>query len=181
MAAQNTFPANGSVGIGTTAPGAPLDIDTNAALYSYPGLALRRSDNHFVHLYSSLPASYYNYIVQAGDQAIIYSNGTNGTGAFVIASWSYGAGGFRMDNNGFVGIGTPTPAQLLQVGASYVGSPSIMIGGHDSNNADTGTYSLLFGDYRDIESTVASGIVATPAWTCCGGYPASGGTCADFP
>lgn len=66
------------------------------------------------------------------------------------------------------------PSQSLQVGSSYPQNPNIMIGGHDSNNADQGAYSLLFGAWRDVEPTITSGIVATPTWTCCGGYPSSG-------
>lgn len=72
-----------------------------------------------------------------------------------------------------VGIGTTAPGALLQVGSTYSQNPSIMVGGQDSNNTSTGSYSLLFGAFRDVESIV-SGIVATPTWTCCGGYPASG-------
>ena len=87
-----------------------------------------------------------------------------------------GSGTAISETNGSVGIGigTTTPGQLLQVGSTYSQNPSIMIGGHDSNNSDVGTYSILFGAWRDVEPTITSGIVATPTWTCCGGYPASG-------
>jgi hypothetical protein len=73
-----------------------------------------------------------------------------------------------------IGVATGTTSQLLQVGSTYSQNPGIMIGGHDSNNASVGNYSLLFGAWRDIEPTITSGIVATPTWTCCNGYPASG-------
>ena len=73
-----------------------------------------------------------------------------------------------------VGIEASPSSAMLQVGNTYAQNPSIQIGGHDSNNADSGTYSLLFGAFRDIEPNLSSGIVATPTWTCCGGYPSAG-------
>lgn len=77
------------------------------------------------------------------------------------------------NSSGNIGIGTNSSGQLLQVGSTYSQKPSIMIGGQDSNNSSNGSYSLLFGAYRDVES-ITSGIVANPVWTCCGGYPSSG-------
>jgi hypothetical protein len=46
-------------------------------------------------------------MVQLGDQAIIYSDGSLGTGGLVIAPWAEGTSGIRMDSNGRVSIGGP--------------------------------------------------------------------------
>lgn len=79
--------SDGNVGIGTTAPASTLDVATNASQSPSGGLSVRGSDSHFVRVYPSLGSGNYNNIVQAGDQAIIYSNGSAG-GAFVIAPWA---------------------------------------------------------------------------------------------
>ena len=112
----NTFPSSGNVGVGTTNPATTLDVDTNVSQSFSAALAVRGSDGHFARLYPSLGAGNYNYIVQAGDQALIYSNGSPGTGGFVIAPQVSGStSGLRMDQNGNVGIGTTTPAYALDV------------------------------------------------------------------
>lgn len=76
--------------------------------------------------------------------------------------------------NGNVGIGTTQPQQLLHVGSTYSQNPAVLIGGSDGNNSSTGAYALLFGAWRDVEPNMASGVVATPVWTCCSGYPSGG-------
>lgn len=69
-------------------------------------------------LYPSLASEDYNNIVQAGDSAIIYSQETLGTGGFVIAPWADATSGLRMNNNGYVGIGTSAqPSALLNINA----------------------------------------------------------------
>jgi hypothetical protein len=80
----------------------------------------------------------------------------------------------QMQFSNSVGIGAAPSGAMLQVGNTYAQNPIIMVGGHDNNNSDSGAYSLLFGAFRDIEPNLASGIVATPTWTCCGGYPSTG-------
>jgi hypothetical protein len=114
-----------------------------------------------------------NGALQLSSAGVVFSNGTQ-TMAYTPTAAALDS--VLAQSNGNIGIGTgsTSPGQLLQVGNTYSQNPSIMIGGHDSNNASVGNYSLLFGAWRDAEPTVTSGIVATPSWTCCGGYPASG-------
>lgn len=96
-----------------------------------------------------------------------FSNGTIGPSAMLS-----GYGGINFYTTGVRRV-TIGPWGAMRVGDSYSQNPSITIGGTDGNQASTGTYSLFFGAYRDVESIV-SGIVAKPEWTCCGGYPSSG-------
>ncbi len=56
-------------------------------------------------IFNNLPESKYNGIVQAGDQALIFTDGAGADGAningsLVIAPWSNAASGLRMDNGG---------------------------------------------------------------------------------
>jgi len=115
LCAQNTspWPQNGNVGIGTTNPSAALDIENGAmkvgigtSQSSQWALFGGGSDGHFVATYPSLGAWNYNGIVQAGDEGIIYSSGSVGTGALVIAPWADATSGLRMDSSGDVGIYT---------------------------------------------------------------------------
>lgn len=76
------------------------------------------SDSHILRILSSLSAGSYNSIVQAGDLGLIYSNGTAGTGALVIAPWNGTAGGIRMDSAGNVTL----TGTLLATGAATVGA-----------------------------------------------------------
>lgn len=118
----NTFPLSGNVGIGTTTPGSKLDVEGGGiAVGSLPPLSANSAligastDGHWIGLYPSLASSSWNGIVQAGDHALIYADGSAGTGAFVIAPWANGLSGLRMDNSGNVGIGTVSPGQRLSV------------------------------------------------------------------
>lgn len=158
--AQNTFPATGNVGVGTTAPGFPLQVLGSSAAPNYSGTLgslFIGSSGASVGIGYYTP--YYSWIQSYGTLPLYLNPLGNSTILNATA--------------GHVGIGTTAPAQLLQVGATYAQNPAILIGGTDSNNSSTGHFALLFGAFRDIE-TIESGIVATPTWTCCGGYPASG-------
>jgi hypothetical protein len=158
--AQNTFPPGGNVGIGTTAPGFPLQVLGSSAAPNNGGtlgtLFIGSSG-------AAVGVGYYN---------LNYS-WIQGYGALPLYIDPLGNNTILNATAGNVGIGTTGPAQLLQVGASYSQNPTIMVGGIDSNNSSTGHFALLFGAFRDVE-TIESGIVATPTWTCCGGYPTSG-------
>jgi len=72
----------------------------------------------------------YNGIVNAGDMGIIFTDGTQGTGEFVIAPWASGTSGVRIDSSGNVGIGTATPAGTLHISDS---NPTIWLTDTDTN------------------------------------------------
>jgi len=145
---SNITQSNGNVGIGTTTPANPLNVYVPASSSQIGAMSI---DVASFGTGANAVASYFFRVRDLG------SNSTH----------------FYINGIGNVGVGTTSPGQLLQVGATYSQNPAIMIGGTDSNNSSTGNYALLFGAFRDVES-IASGIVATPTWVCCGGYPAAG-------
>ncbi len=108
-----SFLINGNVGIGTTTPGSKLQINTLGQ--STDGAIILGGDGHWAILRASNPSGANNGITQAGDSGIIYSGGTQGTGAFIIAPWAAQTSGLRMDAAGNVGIGTANPGQKLSV------------------------------------------------------------------
>ena len=73
----------------------------------------------YIDIHNALTAAGYNNIVQAGDKAVIFSDGTESTGNFVIAahrSSSLPATGIRMEGStGDIGIHTSNPARPLHV------------------------------------------------------------------
>jgi hypothetical protein len=96
LGATNNFIGNQSVQGGTFTAGTGVSQSATAAVVA------TGSDSHNISLYPSLAAGDYNGIVQAGDQALISSNGTPGgaSGGFVIAPWENAMSGMRMDSNG---------------------------------------------------------------------------------
>ncbi len=56
-----------------------------------------------------------NPLIQAHDEAITFSNGTQNTGNLVIGNWNSAAAGIRITSNGNVGVGTYNPAEKLDV------------------------------------------------------------------
>jgi hypothetical protein len=99
-----------------------------------------------IDIYNSLVTGGYNNIVQAGDKAVIFSNGTQSTGNFVIAPWrdsTLPATGIRMEGStGDIGIHTSNPARPLHVTGivRLQGLPTF------SNNAAAITGGLAAGD-----------------------------------
>ena len=99
-------------------------------------------------------AAYYNPIIQSSDTTLIYSAGSSGTGAFVLAPFSATTSGLRMDQYGNVSIGTAT------VGYASNGRTSLTVNGTSqiiipfyTNGvnrgylyADTGTSTQLVAD-----------------------------------
>ena len=122
--------STGNVGIGTTNPGASLEILAPELNGSTPELRLSAPGggaNGVLELHHSLTGASYNNIVQTGDKAIIFRGTSSvGTGALVIAPHASATSGIRMiGSTGDILIGSATPtgtaSQPLQVtGGAYV-------------------------------------------------------------
>lgn len=56
--------------------------------------------DHWLSNFARLSAGSYNPLVQAGDKALIFTDGTVGTGALVLAPWANSAAGLRVTGNG---------------------------------------------------------------------------------
>jgi hypothetical protein len=163
-AQTNTFPSSGNVGIGTTTPTSALEVIGGISAQmpgGDPAFFIYKGDGGATNLYSG--------IANTG------TNGTNRLSFFTNNALAFTGSTENMVimNYGNVGIGTVTPQRLVQVGQSFAQNPSLQIGGSDNSSA--GSYALLFGAWRDVAANMASGIVATPVWACCGGYPSGSG------
>lgn len=73
----------------------------------------------YIDIHNALNSGSWNNIVQAGDKAVIFSDGTENTGNFVIAAHrgsALSATGIRMEGStGDIGIHTSNPARPLHV------------------------------------------------------------------
>lgn len=153
--------SGGNVGIGTTSPVNKLDVEggiirigTGYAQYPAQAIIATGSDGHNINIFPSLGGGNYNNIVQAGDQAIIYSVNFPGSGAFVIAPASAGASsGLRMDGAGNVGIGTAIPGAKLEIAGnvkvSGAGASITFPDGTVQSTAYTGATCSTGGDYAE--------------------------------
>jgi len=132
--AQNTFPSSGNVGIGTTTPQEPLSIvaTTPSSLGLYRsiasgnpnlGAAVGQINFGVFNATSSteLPGAVImgmtteNWVPGSSQgSAIVFRTTVNATAALTEA--------MRIDNTGYLGIGTTTPASKLQVMGSFIAS-----------------------------------------------------------
>ena len=121
--------SSGNVGIGTSAPGAPLSVVGNSSAIAYR--VQSRSADAFG-------------LIQFTDNTASTQYGTIGTPAANTLAFSTGATErMRITSAGNVGIGTSSPSRLFQV---TDGSPIILIRAN-TNNANS---DIFFGD-SDVE------------------------------
>ena len=97
--------ASGNLGIGTTAPVAPLQVVT--AGETTQGGMFSSSAGHWMRLLANAPSGAYNNITAAGTNAIIFSSGTIDNGTLTIAPWATtGTKGTVFHASGGMSVGT---------------------------------------------------------------------------
>ena len=106
--------ASGNVGIGTTAPGAKLEVIGGSVDDATPEFRLSGSSGD-ISTYVSLSTGFYNPITLNQDKGIIFTQGSVNTGNLVIAPWSNSIGGIRINSSGNVGIKKSSPTTALDV------------------------------------------------------------------
>jgi len=131
---------NGNVGIGTTAPGAPLTI---TPVTDFQNKILWYDDG----------ANYIGGITkQSGDMGAIFTKGANANFKIKVSPTYAGAlvDAFTINTNGKVGIGTTSPGELLSVGAAGTTKGVLSLAGDTSGKviiqpqaaAGSATYTL---------------------------------------
>ena len=105
-------PRTGSVGIGGSVGSNKLQVTTDAQ--GTDGVAIIQG-SQYLHIRPNMSSGANNGITQAGDTGIIFTNGTQNTGAFIIAPWASGTSGIRITSTGSVGINQTTPVAKLDV------------------------------------------------------------------
>ena len=154
--------SSGRVGIGTTSPNMQLDCYVGATAYA--GIQVRSSSGAFGRLIANPSDAGHNAIVKADDVGIVFQAdndpNSDATGkGFYIAPWAAtGPSGIRINENGNVGIGTPSPIAKLHVashGPTYTG-----ISGNDrfrieERAANGNSYGLQMGiDWSSGNSSI---------------------------
>lgn len=136
--------ASGNVGIGTSSPGAPLDVLSNSSAI---GVSIRGRSADGLSVYnftSNNGATQYGYILGSLAELRLTQNGAN-----YITAYTNGAERMRIDSSGNVGIGAaPTAGQALFVGKNITGATSALgIGITTTIQSDVTGQAALFGTY----------------------------------
>jgi len=149
--AQNTFPATGSAGIGTTTPNASalLDMESTAKGILIPRMTSTQR------LAIASPAIGL-LVYQTNGTTGFYFYGTTGWVALKVTTWQK-KGNNIYYTNGFVGIGNNNPAYPLDVTGdintatgSYLRNNGVRI---LRDNALSGDNNVFLGDYADTASS----------------------------
>ncbi len=99
-------------------PGRELEVQTTAQ--GNHGFLLDRPSGGFMLMLPDALSGQYNGLTSTGDQVLIYSKSTVGSGSLVIAPWANATSGLKMDSAGRVGIGGISPTSTLHVNGNIL-------------------------------------------------------------
>ena len=165
--AVTVSPGNGYVGIGTTTPGNQLEVGGSATIDSSLTVGGNISDSGTLTAGGSIAGSYFSAYASttshAGQGAYLEWNKDNGGGGtYLVNQKGTGGGGFHFDEattansltermtitgSGYLGIGTTTPAQMLEV-----------------NGGEQLDGSLFMNNMQTMNAKNASGVTETFLW-----------------
>ncbi|MBS1918295.1 MAG: hypothetical protein JST87_18660 [Bacteroidetes bacterium] len=146
--AQNTFPSSGNVGIGTTTPSIPLQVIGHLAASNVSGGSLT------------------GFVQNWADNALIWKYGNTNGGLRFGSATDLAAGGFsekmRITDGGYVGIGTNSPTNTLDVRGNIYTNGTMQVDGGDlyiSRTSQTFGYVLRpnVTGYKALQFAVAGG------------------------
>jgi len=167
---SGAWASTGEVGIGTAATSSGfLSIERSAGAAAN-GEIYTTDGTQWARFNTNTSALAYNGLVAAGDHTIIFSAGTVDTGGLTIGPWTAGTKGIRIDDSGYVGLGTSPDAPLHVAGADsgmiahIAGATrSIRIGADGTGSIIEGVDNTGIGSYQpltiggsDVRLTVSS-------------------------
>ena len=144
---QNTFPSSGNVGIGTTTPVFPLEVNGAAKAQTYFVLPAATGSEWWNGAFTVLHS--------VGDYQIVNRRISDGvwTVPFTISA-----------STGYVGVGTTTPGVALEVNGATKARSYFILPAAIGSEWWTGTFTVLpsVGDYQIVNRRISDGVWTAP-------------------
>jgi hypothetical protein len=160
-----TLASNGNVGIGTSTPGAKLEVLLTDNVTASPIARFSRGGTGsigWMSLFSGASASDWNGMTQTGDKSFIFTNDNDpslsANSGLIIGPWTTAANpaissGIKIMENGNIGISVGSPTKKLEIASDVnaaiyatrnfngvANSDAGFIGGFDASYTNTGVY-----------------------------------------
>jgi hypothetical protein len=165
--AQNTFPATGNVGIGTTSPASPLSVSGAGSGATMISLSSSTANQYTQLGYVGTGRTYFSGVGNAAE------TGYNVPNKWYVFDASADAMRLVVDPAGNIGIGTPSPAATLHIaqGGNVAGvggsigisanagaAPMFTIQGSLYNNGTSGDSGNVFFNLRPSGTSALEGV-----------------------